>query len=399
VKLPDDSIGISDVLAHRECPRRFSYSMRRHTGRATQSDDRTPEDRNPATIYGSAMHDCIQAVEDGDSDQDAILAAFGKYGHSLEPNDAGRLARDLEKYRERDFPGTRTVMNEGELRLPLLTRDGKRTFFRARIDRLYERLDRPGHFIHVDYKSSRWRKTQQEVDDDPQMWTYNWALHEWFPEIEHLDQVYDQLRHGQLHTSKTPAQRREVRDWLEMQVNLVLDDYDVRDDGLLAHRYNEWCAYCPILESCPVVFELTDYALTRIAALAPSRKEGRRQIVDLKQERIGEYADELAQVRQAKTVLERFETSVAGLLREMPEERRAQLGWTTRDSGATNFTPRAAEALYERVGPERFFQIAKLTQAGLRAALADDDDLLAWALDLGEKVTGATSVVRRRDAT
>jgi hypothetical protein len=34
-------------------------------------------------------------------------------------------------------------------------------YLRTRIDRLYQRLDNPGVFVHVDYKSSRWPKTQR----------------------------------------------------------------------------------------------------------------------------------------------------------------------------------------------------------------------------------------------
>jgi hypothetical protein len=66
----------------------------------------------------------------------------------------------------------------------------------------------------------------------------------------------------------------EVRCHEQLEVKIEADDY--HDDGLLPWRFNEWCPWCPILESCGVVEHVTDYALTRIAALAPEEKQGAR---------------------------------------------------------------------------------------------------------------------------
>ncbi len=399
MNLPENSIGISDLLAHRECPRRMSYGMRRHTGRGEQSDDRTPESVSYPTSYGSAIHDCIRWVEDGYSDDDAITKAFERYGHVLDPSDQDQLRKDLAVYRARDFPNMRTVASEDEFRMPLdlFTPDGRRVYFRFKVDRLYERLDQPGTFVHIDYKSSRHPKTQQEIHEDLQLWAYNTGLHYAHPEIDHLEQVYDQLRFGQLPTRKSDEQREQMREWLTREAEIVLADEDWQDDGLLPYRFNEWCPWCPILESCGVVGDLTDYAMTRIAALAPEEKQGRKTVLNLDRSRVSEYTDELDKVKTARNVLKRFDESVRGLLRDMPAVARAEAGYELRTRGATRFTPRAAEALHERLG-NRFYDVVSLTKSGLESHLVEDPDLLQWALDLAEQGDGAEMVVPRRDA-
>lgn len=396
--LPEDAIGISDVLAHRECARRMSYGMRRHSGRGEQSDRLCPEAGSPATAYGSAIHHCISAVEAGEDDGDAIAGAYKRWGGLLGPSDRTRLQDDLNIYRARDFPGTRTVASEDEHRVPLFRYDGRQIFFRFKVDRLYELISAPGHFIHVDYKSSAHPKSQKDVDSDIQMWAYNWAIHEFFPECSDLSQFYDQLRFGQIPTRKNSAQRAEIKAWLIDAVTAVIEDDNVQPDGLLDYSYNEWCPWCPIMESCGVVKDLTDYALTRIAALAPIEKQGRKTLVRLENGRVGEYVDELERVRVARATLKRFDESVRDMVKQMPEVRRERLGFETRERSNTIFTPEAIQSLHDALGDERFYRLVNLTKHGLESELADDQATLNWALGLGDRVAGPTLLVPRREA-
>lgn len=405
MNLPDDSIGISDLIAHGECPRKMSYGMRRHSGRGHQSDTRTPEAGSYATAYGSAIHEVLAGVEDGLGDDAAIQRAWNAYGGHLEPRDLELLRADLETFRRRTFPGAKTVAAEDDLRVPILTREGHTIYFRFKLDLLLQRLDNPGVFIHVDYKSSRHAKSEADVHSDVQMWAYNWAIHERFPECEQLIQVYDQLRFGQVTTRKSDDQRDEIRKWLVAAVTAVLDDEDVRDDGLLAPNFNRWCPWCPILESCPVVPELTEWALTRIAALAPvepvPKKDGtpskKMRPVPLDPSRLPTYAEQMEKAATARQVIERFEESVKGLIKEMPAGDRAALGYDLRPRANDAFRPRALEVLHERLG-DRFYEIAKLTKSGLESGLADDKDLLDWALGLAERTQGPPSVVKLKAA-
>lgn len=391
--LPDNSIGISDILDYRECPRRMSYGMRRHTGVGTQSDERTPE-KSEVSRYGSAIHEAIQASEDGYDDATAVQIAWDKYGSKLQPSDLELLTRDLELYHERDFPNTRTVASEEDHRVPLFEHEGQTIYFRFKLDRLYERIDAPGHFIHVDYKSSKWARSAEEVHNDLQMWSYNFGIHEVFPECERLTQVYDQLRYGQLQTRKTANQRKQVKDWLIANVTAILHDEDVRDDGLMRPSFNRWCPWCPVLESCPIIPELTDFAATRIATLAPTVKEGRKQVVQVDPNRLEEYTSELDKVRLASRVLGRFEDAVKELLRELPDDDLWDAGYELADRENAVFLPQAIEAIAEKLGPE-FFDIAKVSKTALESALADRPDLLAWALEQSVK-QAKTPVLQRR---
>jgi hypothetical protein len=392
MQLPDDAVGITDLIAYRDCPRRMSYGLRRHTGKAQQSDERTPEAGSYATAYGSAIHDAIQALEDGYDVEDAIQVAWNRWGSWLEPGDVDLLREDLAIYLQRDFPGTRTIASEDEYRIPLFVHKGRQIWFRFKIDRLYERLDAPGVFIHVDYKSSRHAKSEQEVHEDVQMWLYNFGIHEFFPECERLFQFYDQLRYGQVPTSKSADQRRQARDWLIKQITAVLEDEDVREDGLHRPKKNRWCAWCPVMESCPVIEELTEFGLVEIAALAPQEKVGRKKVVQLAEDRVPEYVERLGEVKHAIGVLERFEKAVSRLIKEMPADRRAELGYELKERKASNFSPRAAEELHDRLG-ERFYELVQLTKTGLEKNLKEDPELLEWALSLAEEEVGAAVLV------
>ena len=89
---------------------------------------------------------------------------------------------------------------------------------------------------------------------------------------------------------------------------------------------------------------------------SPEEKQGRKTVLNLDRSRTGEYTAELDKVKTARAVLKRFDESVRGVLREMPAVARAEAGYELRTRGATRFTPRAAEALHERLG-NRFYDV------------------------------------------
>lgn len=395
MKLPDNSVGITDLLADRDCPRRFSYGMKRHTGLGRQSDDQTPEAGSYATDYGSCVHDVLRYVEDGYDDGDAIQKAWNTWGHRLEPGDVALLREDVRTYRTRDFPRTRVLSNENEFRVPLFVHPVHgQIYFRFKLDRLYERLDSPGTFIHVDYKSSRHAKSQAEVHKDLQMWAYNFGIYEFWPECERLLQAYDQLRYGQIPTHKSAAQREQMRDWLIAATTAVLEDEDVRDDGLLRPRKNQWCAWCPIMESCAVVPELTDFARVELDALIPTEKVGRKLVPQVDPEKIRLYTERMDDAKIAEQVLKRYNESVKRVLRDMPAEDRQELGYHLRSRKKTTFTGQAVRELHRRLG-EEFYELVGVTKTGLESYLEDDPELLEWALSLATETAGPEVLSRR----
>lgn len=385
--MPSDSIGISDIQAWRECPRRMDFGMRRHTEAGEH-----PEAATVSTAYGSAFHDIVEFIERKDVfDDEAVQYGFDRHARWLEPDDLGRLRADLETYRKRDYLGVRTVAVEGEFRVPLLTWEGRIIYFRFKVDRLYQSLTDDGLFISIDYKTSRWPRSEEEVHSDVQQWAYNWGLHEVFPEIRRLSQVYDQLRYGAIPTGKSDAQRAQVREWLVRQVTAILKDDDRGADDLLQPKLNDWCAYCPIAESCKVVEVATDFALAKIAALAPEHKEGRRTVVDLDPARMDEYVAKLDDVQRAKKVLERYESSVRDALLRMPQHRREGYGYERREKKLDRFGPGALRRMHERLG-DAFYDAAGVSKTAIQRLQSDDDR--EFLLGLAEKTSGAPYVQR-----
>lgn len=391
MKLPEDAIGISDITDWQECPRRMSYKMKRWT-----EDGEPPEAASNWTKrYGAAFHDVVEWLEaDQITDEVALQRAMRKY--RLDPEEIARLKVDLEVYHDRAPTGVRTVMVEKEIRVPLFQRAGRMFYFRGRIDRLYQSLSDPGLFFHRDYKSSAWPRTQKEIDNDKQLWSYNFGLHETFPEIRTLVQTYDQLSYGELHTQKNDAQREEIREWLILAMEEVMDDDEIGPDGLLVPKWNNWCPWCPIMESCAVVPMLSDFALSEIAKLAPETKNGRKSEVNLDPDLFDVYVERLEQVSTAKGVLERYEQTVKRRLLDLPEDERKRYGYERRTKTIDVFSADALRAAHELLGDD-FYRIASLSKAALSSALSGEDETkLNLIVGMADKRGGATYAQKRR---
>lgn len=379
MKLPNNEIGISDLLAHLDCPRRMAFGMRRHS----QQGD-APEAQSPQTAYGSCIHDVLHLIEkDGKSDKEAVDEAFQKWGAWLEPDDVTRLFRDIDTYHQRRPSGVLTVANETEVRIPLMEWEGETIYFRCRLDRVYQDASDETRFTHVDYKSSKYQKSQEEVDEDPQLWAYNWAIFEHWPECEHLEQVYDQLRYGEVRTRKSEEQREQMRDWLKTAARAVLLDRQQRP------RFNRWCPWCPIAYDCPVIPQLSDYALSRIAALAPQEKQGRKKVVKLDPALYDVYVNELPKLATARKTLEKVEEEIRRTLKEMPADKLAEYGFTPSYRSATVFTADSLRMLHERLGDEQFYKLVGVAKSRLESELRDEPELLDEALSMAEERDGA----------
>lgn len=363
--LPNDSIGISDINAWRDCPRRMSFSMKRHTAEGE------PPEAAIEHAYGSCIHDVFQAIEEkGLSDELAVQAAFDKWAWALEPDDLDQLKRDIQTYRERDFIGVRTLAVEQEFRVPLLEHEGRTIYFRFRLDRLYQRIDNAAVFLHVDYKSSKWRKTEAEVHKDTQMWAYNWAIHSFFPECSTLIQHYDQLRFGSITTRKSAEQREEIAEWLREQVRVILADEEVQEsDGLLKPRFNQWCPYCPLVGSCSVVDDLSDFARSTIAVLTPSKEDAAK--VGLDATPFEDYIEKLAEVEGAEKTLEEFKTRVRDIIKKLPTSERERMGFKLSGRNSDIFTPEAMREMHNMLGDE-FYLLVGVTKKRLEELFDGD---------------------------
>lgn len=374
MKLPENAIGISDIQKHRECARKMGYQMRRWT-----EGEQPPEDQHPDTMYGTVFHDTVEITEEKDlSDDEALQFAFNRYARYLAPEDLEKLKLDLQTYRERDEVGVRTLANEKEVRVPLLEwcydcgqrsigavcefcgQETATIYFRARIDRLYQRLDNEAVFLHRDYKSSKWPKSEEEVHKDPQMWSYNWIIHEYWPECESLTQIYDQLRYGEIPTRKSDEQREEIREWLVRQVISILEAEEPVEP-----TFNQWCPWCPIKQDCPVIDRLTDFEVARIKALLPADEEPDTDLLEV-------YVEKLGDVDTAIKTLEAYRDRVKGVVRELPDERKDALGFKLSPRSFDVWSPAALEAAHDILG-EDFYNLVKLSKRQVNDFLADDD--------------------------
>lgn len=380
MKLPNNSIGISDINKYRECGRKMQYQMRRWT-----EGEQPPEDQHPATMYGTIIHEAYTAIEKDDlSDDEAIQFSFDRFAAYLGPEDLEKLRLDLQTYRERDYTGVRTIANETEVRVPLLEWEGETIFFRAKIDRLYQRLDSPGSFIHVDYKSSKWQKSEEEVHKDPQMWSYNWIIHEFWPECDTLVQLYDQLRYGVVPTRKSEGQREEMREWLVRQVTAILKDEDPPP------RFNEWCPWCPIKYDCPVIDRLAKFEVAAISELAPAPEPGEEPL----SEGLDSYAAKLPDVQTAVKTLKAYEDRVKAVVKDLPPERREELGFSLSTPNFDVWDAAGLEAVHEVMG-EEFYRLVKMSKRQILDYLKDDDRA-ELVLNLSHKEPGTPTLRPRR---
>lgn len=396
MKLPRNEIGISDIIAYRECAQRMSWGMRRHMELPERfaafagERDEPPESTNWTNAYGSAVHVALAAVEEDDaSDEEAIDAAWAEYGRYLDPEDLELMRADIEKFRVRSQPqGYRVVAVEEDMRVPLFVHEGVQIYFRFKIDALYQHLQNDGLFLSRDYKATKWPRSKKELDEDIQQWAYNFGVHERFPEIEDLAQQVDQLRAGVHTVQKTKAQREMMRDWLIRQVKAIL-----ADDALKPSQ-NQWCPWCPLLMQCSVTHRSTDYWKARLAAVAPERKSGRKTVVDLDPEKFDEYVEMLPRAKDAVKVLERFVNEVQSVLKEMPSDRRRDYGYVTSERNVDTFTPEALREIAEMTGP-MFWHLVRLPKSQLESFYGKGksaDPMLDEILRLAEKAPDAVYV-------
>lgn len=345
-----------------------------------------PEATNPNNAYGSAVHFAIAATEDGATDSEAIELTVEEYGRWLDIEDLETLEGDLETYHERDFPGVKTVASEDNLRVPLFVHEGVQIYYRFTLDRLYQRLDNPASFLHIDYKSSKHKKSESEVHKDPQLWSYNWAIHEHWPECEELFQFYDQLRFGSVPTRKNDLQRAKIKQWLVKQVKAILVAEDTNP------TFCQWCPWCPLMESCSEPKRTAQFAQTRIAELAPEGSD----VSTLASGEIETYLKDLSEFETIRKCIERYEDSVKGVLREMPRDRRRELGWGLFSSSRDVWSSGALRRVHEAVGDD-FYLLVKMTKTNITRFFGKDKTAAAQVLQFAEKEAATPRLTRLKD--
>jgi hypothetical protein len=369
MKLPNNSIGISDIINYRECPQRMAFNMRRHIELPERLQlepgerDEPPGHTNWTNAYGSAIHDAMHLVDkEGLTHEQAIHEVMLRWGTYLDPGDIDQLRDDLSLFEKRRPLGVTLVGSEMEARVPLFAHETEgQIYFRFRIDALHRLIANPGIFLHRDYKSSKWRKSPAEVHSDPQMWSYNWGIHEWFPECQFLQQTYDQLRFGEVPTSKNDAQRATIKQWLIENVRVIMADETYKP------KQNDFCRYCPLVVTCRETQRATDYWKGRLALTAPLTKEGRKVRVAFEAE--GEelarvVREELPKMSGTRKHIEHVEKVLKTMLAEMSIEQRQELGWQLKDRRSKTIPPDGLRELHAMMG-DTFYQLVNMSMSTL----------------------------------
>ena len=356
-----NAVGISDLLSWRECPGRMEFQMRRHV----EGGD-PPGATNWTNAYGSAIHGAIHLVTTQDlSNDEAIEVVWREFGGYLDPEHLGLLHDDIDCYRAGTPMGFELVAAEVDRKVPLFIHNGVQVYFRFKIDALYRKIDDHTVFYARDYKSSAHRRTQKEVDADLQMWSYNWGIHELYPECRSLLQAYEQLKFGTLKTGKSELQRKQMRAWLIKTVKAMMAD------DKMEPKQNQWCPYCPLVITCDQTKRATRYWRGMLAVMAPMTKEGRKTKIAFQAE--GDELEEmmrseLPKMMQTRKHIEAVEKELKGLIQSLPSEERERLGWRLSDRKTKVIEPDGLRAVHGVVG-DAFYETISMSRSAMDSVI------------------------------
>jgi hypothetical protein len=119
---------------------------------------------------------------------------------------------------------------------------------------------------------------------------------------------------------------------------------------------------------------------------------GRKTVLDLDPELFEVYVEQLDDVALARRVLQRFDESVRGVMKELPSPRRRELGYEVSHRSKTVWPPAAMKAAHEVLG-EDFYELVGLSKTALERL---GDDRADTVIQMAVREDGATIVSKRR---
>jgi hypothetical protein len=188
------------------------------------------------------------------------------------------------------------------------------------------------------------------------MWAYNWGIHEYFPECQQLLQTYDQLRFGEVQTTKNDEQRANMKQWLIDNVKIILADDTFKP------KVNDFCRFCPLVVTCREPRRMAKATQAKLSVLAPLTKEGRRVKVEFFTEgfELEEIIErELPQMIQTRKHLEHVEKALKAIIEQMPEAERERLGWRLQPRTTRVISGVGLRELHEQMG-DSFYSLVSL---------------------------------------
>lgn len=324
MKLPENSLGISDAIQFHECPKLFLRNMSRHTRSEGALDETMIGGHSEILAYGSCVHDAALIIAENPEIylDDAVDQAWKKWAAWLSPERHAELREDAAVVQQRSIEAMENlelVCAEQELKVPIFVGRGEEGgldeeegiwyYYRFRIDALYRRKDDPTHYVIRDFKTTRRQKFQSDIDEDMQFTAYDYGVREAFG--KNVNQVtiwYDQLKHGEIFSSRTERDRIKFQEYIESTIKAVLDT----PVEVVAETYhlNEWCSWCPLLDSCGVIDHVI--GISKIDLMKNADLDGFDP--EMVENMVGQYET----VRQAQKALKEYADRVSDFLKNNP---------------------------------------------------------------------------------
>ena len=366
MKLPGNSLGISDAKQFEACPMLFHENMKRHTAKSGRQDY---EGYSPVLAFGNALHEAAEEIVAMDGEiylDDAVERAWARWGRHVPNEMFEELVEDCKTViaRSQDAKNLELIACEEDHRVAvfvgekdpekqMLDEENETYFYRFKIDALYRDKNDPSHFIVRDFKTVRKRRTQSEVDEDIQLTAYDYGVRELYGnQVKKVTIWYDQVKFEPLFTSRDNHDRRLFETWIISQIKQVLD----APEEAVANtpKLNDHCAWCPLLESCGIVEIINDVHLAKIAA-----RSGRIA----SETSMDEYVEVFQEAKQSIKALKEYEKRIGDWLKENNGEY-AGKQYTTTFVNRTVWKPRD---LYQIFGDKAFDMLTPVAKGKIGA--------------------------------
>lgn len=367
MRLPDNSLGISDALQFHRCPRLFTHNIRRFS--EGEEPIYAAGQLSMPLAYGNAVHEGALAIVRNPEIylDDALDLAWAEWSHALAPEHHAELKRDLQTILDRtqEAPNLKLVAAEQDMKVPIYRgaadpdeqmgdEEAVWYHYRFKIDALYEDMDEPGHYVIRDFKSYRRKKWQSDIDEDDQFTAYSYGVKRMFGEaVQRVTVWCDQVKHegGEIFTTRTETEELAFEEFMRSQIRAVL--HTPYEELANRPRLNEFCSWCPILETCSVLDYATDFGLARIGDRAKELVPDAASLAD--------FHDTYKEAKLAIKALEAFKDRFEEAIKEDIEEgERIEIGETSYGLSRIDSVVYPAKDVASIVGKDAYLSVAPM---------------------------------------
>ena len=374
MKLPDNSLGVSDSVQFHECPKLFYRNMARHLRAPGAPDDQLIAQNSEILSYGSCVHDAaLVVVQNPDVYlDDAVDAAWRKWAPYLQPEHHAEMREDVKIVIDRTIEAQENlelVCAEEDWKVPVFVgeangsldeEDGQWYYFRFRIDALYRRKDDPTHYVIRDFKTTRRQKFQSDIDEDMQFTAYEYGVRQALGDsVESITIWYDQIKHGEIFSSRDETDRIKFQEYIESTIKAVLDM--PAEEVMDTFKLNQWCGWCPLLESCAVVNYANDLAMFEISQMS---NQDPSKIPD-----ISPYIERYERSKLAVKALEEYNSRMSDFLKK----NNGTYNGMTYFPSTVNTPKWTARDVFEIVGDEVLDKLPLVSKTTIKEYLDDPD--------------------------